>query len=119
MLYPDVDINGHPLIKPLAELLSSDPELLHSPKTATDWAALLKSDVSPGSKLRGEFTRRFVKLHLKDCEDQFVHHFGMTTIAYRGKTWYMFSQAGPTGGSEGTRLLSPPSANVPLAAEAA
>lgn len=118
MLYTDVDVDGHPLVKPLAELLAIHPEMLHEPKSAPEWARLIMSHVPPSPKLQRRITGRYVKLHLRDREDQFVRLFEMTTIRYRGKSWYMFSKAGLTDPpSDETYISSTRSANMQTAAD--
>jgi site-specific DNA recombinase len=119
MLYAQMDPDGDPLIKPLAELLAVHPELIHEPKSATEWTELLKPLVASGSRMHDRFTRRWVRQHLRDSEDEFVRQFEMTTISYRCKTWYMFSKAGPTEQSDVKRIITLPSANMQLAEIAA
>lgn len=107
VLYPDVDVEGNPLIKPLSELLAVHPELLHEPKSSADWAALLKPYVPLHSELHDRITKRYVTLHFREHEGQFVDHFEMTLIDYRRKTWFMFSKVGPTGPLAGTCIIAP------------
>jgi hypothetical protein len=92
VIYSDVDPGPNPLVAPLAELLGSNPVLLHEPKFACGWAELIKSVLPSDSELYSRVNDDYVAWNFRNRTNVFAEQFGMTTIAENRRTWYMFSK---------------------------
>ena len=92
VIYADVDPGENPLVAPLTQLLESNPDLLHEPKFACEWAKLIKSVLAPGSELCDRVNDDYVAWNFRKRAKTFAEQFGMTTIVHRRMTWYMFSR---------------------------
>jgi hypothetical protein len=107
VVYSRVDPWPNPLLEPLAELLNSDPDLLHQPKLAKDWAELIKPVVPHGSQLRERVNGNYVAWNFRNRADLFVQQFGMVAIVPRRDIYYMFCRAGVTHTSTGNGETEP------------
>jgi hypothetical protein len=80
------------LLAPLSELLESQPDLLHKPKFATDWAELIKGVVPHGSELHERLSGDYVGWSFRNRAALMVKQFGMVII-HGHENYYMFSRA--------------------------
>jgi site-specific DNA recombinase len=96
VVYSQVDLGPHPLLGPLAELLGAESDLLHQPKTAKEWAALIRSVVPHEAELYERLNVVYVGWSFRNRAEPFVQHLGMVEITHGRAFYYMFSKAGVT-----------------------
>jgi site-specific DNA recombinase len=93
-LYIKTDPWQNALIGPLGEVLRSNPELLHQPRLAKDWAEPISSVVPKDSHLYTRLNPNFVSWQLRNRIDEFAKHYGMVEIVVGRDSYFMFTNAG-------------------------
>ena len=102
----DVDPEPNPLIALLEDLLTFRPELLHEPKTAKDWAILIRELLEQDSPVFSRMTDAFVSWTLEYRTEVFIDHFGMVRFDFGRQHFYLFTKMSPEPREETKTLIS-------------